>query len=381
VSSALVVIAILIALPGAAAAVHLAVLAAASLSYREPRARGPIPPVHFCVLVPARNEEKVIARTLEAIERDRRPADLVVVVADHCSDATAAGAIVLERPLGSGQPGRAEARQTGIEYALSLPWDALVMIDADSRIEPGFFAACERMLAVGPQVLQARNEYAPAKGMIAHASIAAYALQGITIPRGRDRLGLAVRLRGTGMVLRRPIVARYRFRAAASEDLWYGLDLCLDGILPRHADSARMRSLTVTSWRSATGQRLRFEAGRMSAAREYLGALIRRHSPASLEAAWHLLTPPFAVAVASLMAGTGLALLGGATVLARTATVVLALLCISLVVGLVQARANLRTWLALLGAPWYVPWKVWVQVIAAASARRRDAVYGPTPRS
>ena len=45
--------------------------------------------------------------------------------------------------------------------------------------------------------------------------------------------------------------------------------------------------------------------------------------------------------------------------------------------GLVQARAGLRTWLALLAAPWYVAWKAIVQVRALASVLRRDDVLRP----
>ena len=48
-----------------------------------------------------------------------------------------------------------------------------------------------------------------------------------------------------------------------------------------------------------------------------------------------------------------------------------------LVTGLVQARAGLRTWLALLAAPWYVAWKAVVQVRALASVLRRDDVLRP----
>jgi glycosyltransferase involved in cell wall biosynthesis len=337
------------------------------------------------VLIPAHNEEKVLAPTLDAIQRDCRAGDLVVVVADHCTDATvqiarAQGAMVLELTPESGRPGRATARQRGVEYALGLHWDALVMIDADSRIAPGFFAACERMLATGALALQVRSEAARGDGLLAHSYIAAFALQGVTIPRGRDRLGLAVRLRGTGMVLRRTVAERYRFRAPASEDLWYSLDLCLDGIVARHVETAGLRSENVASWKAASGQRVRYEAGRMSAAREYFLPLLRRHSPASLEAAWHLVTPPFAVAVALLGASAGLSGLAGATPVALTAVALILAYAIDLSIGLIQTRVGAQTWLALLGAPWYVPWKVWVQVRAFASLRRRVADYGPTLR-
>lgn len=384
-TSLLVVAAVLVALPGAGAALHLGLLAAASLRYAEPRPAGPVPRVRFLVMVPAHNEEAVIRQTLAAIGANRRPGDQVMVVADRCTDQTAAlarihGARVLERGPDEA-PGRAAARQAGIAAALERDdWDALVMIDADSVIEPGFLTACERMLACGARAVQARSEAELRGGLVGQASLAAFALQGLTMPRGRDRLGLLVRLRGTGMVLRRELLTRFAFRAPASEDLWFSLDLCLAGVLPRHAESARLRSVSVRSWSAASGQRTRYEAGRISAAREYLPRLLASPTAAALEAAWWLATPPFAVAAGSLGAGLVLALLAGSAPLAAVLAGLLLLLGGVLVTALVQARASLGTWLALLAAPWYVLWKLGVQARALASVRRGESSYGPTAR-
>ncbi len=233
------VMAVLIGLPGLAVAAHLGLLAAASVFYRDapPAAREEL---RFLVLVPAHNEELVIGRCLAAIEADRRVRDRVLVVADRCTDATAKiarslGATVLERGADE-EPGRAAARQAGLELARGLEWDAVVMLDADSVIEPGFFAACERALAAGAPAVQARSESSARNHAAARASLAAFTLQGITIPRGRDRLGLSVRLRGTGMAIRRDVALAHRFRAPASEDLFFTLDLLLDGVHCSHVE-------------------------------------------------------------------------------------------------------------------------------------------------
>jgi hypothetical protein len=378
------VLATLVAAPGVAAAAQHGLLAVAALAYREPRPQR-VPPTRFLVVVPAHNEEAVLGGTLAAIARDLRARDQVLVVADRCSDATAAiardhGAQVVERALDE-PPGRAQARQAGVRAALALQWDALVMIDADSRIQPGFFDACERMLGTGALALQARSEAEEAPDhLVGQLSLAAFAIQGVTAPRGRDRLGLWVRPRGTGMVLARRLVERYRFHAPASEDLFYGLDLCLDGILPRHVDSARLRSASVRSWRAVRDQRTRYEAGRMAAARTYLGPLLRRRRLACLEAAWHLATPPFAVAAAILLVAAALAAATGTTTVVVVAAAALAVLAASLAVALVQAGVGARTWLALLCAPWYLPWKCAVQVRAAARVGRRQTSYAATPR-
>jgi cellulose synthase/poly-beta-1,6-N-acetylglucosamine synthase-like glycosyltransferase len=384
VNALLTVLAVVIALPGAAAAVHLGLLTGASVFYRSPRRPDRVPHVSFLVLVPAHNEEAVLGDTLEAINADRRPRDQVLVVADRCSDATAeiaarAGALVLERPADA-EPGRAASRQDGIRRALTLEWDAMVMIDADSTIERGFFDECEAGLASGAQALQARSEAAVGKRLLDQLALAAVALQGVALPRGRSRLGFAVRLFGSGMVLSRHLVTKFQFRAPASEDLYYSLDLLLTGVVPRYIDAARLRSQNVGSWRAAGSQRTRYEAGRMAAAREFVGPLLRRHNLVALEAAWFLLTPPFALAALLLVCGVAVAFIAGATPVLWVCGGLLGVLAGSLMVGLVVARAGLRTWLALAIAPWYMAWKAIVQVRALLSLSRGVRSYGATPR-
>jgi hypothetical protein len=377
---------VLVALPGVVVALHLGVLAVASWFYREPAPTGRVPQVRFLALVPAHNEERVIGGTLAALAAAARPGDRVLVVADRCTDRTAdlaraAGAEVLER--GPDQvPGRAAARQDGLDLAVAQDdWDAVLFIDADSVVSPDFLAACERALAAtGAPALQARSEAALGRGLIAQSYLAAFALQGLTIPRGRDRLRLSVRLRGTGMVLRRDVLKLARFRAPASEDLFYSLDLCLERVLPRHVESARLRSANVGSWTAASSQRTRYEAGRMAAAREFAGPLLRAHTAASVEALVHVLTPPIAVAAASLLAGLGLTALAGAWPVAAALAVAVGLLAVTVLTGLVQSRAGARTWLALAAAPWYMMFKLAVQARALATLRRPGTEFGATPR-
>ena len=135
--------------------------------------------------------------------------------------------------------------------------------------------------------MQARSESSHGTTLAAEASLAAFTLQGITIPRGRSALGLSVRLRGTGMAIRRDVALAHRFRAPASEDLFFTLDLLLDGHRCRHVDAARLRSEGASGWQTFGGQKVRYEAGRMSA-RPYLRAApaAPRRSPTATPPAW-----------------------------------------------------------------------------------------------
>lgn len=387
-ATVLIVAAVLVGLPGLAVAVHFGVLAAASLFYREPRPAGSRD-IRFLILVPAHNEEQVIGKALQAIAADRRERDIVLVVADRCTDATAEiarsfGTLMLERGEDE-EPGRAAARQAGLERARALEWDAVLMLDADSVIEPGFFAACEAAMASGEGAIQARSESGHGRTLAQEASLAAFTLQGITIPRGRASLGLSVRLRGTGMAIRREIALAHRFTAPASEDLFFSLELLVRGIRVRHIDAARLRSEGASTWGAFGGQKLRYEAGRMAAARKFVPQLlrraVRRRDAACLEAAWFLATPPYAVAVLLALLACGLAAAAGAWWPAGVFGGGVVALGLTLVIGLLQARAGLRTWLALAAAPWYLGWKTVVQARALISLLRRDEVYGPTARA
>jgi len=387
VTTLILIAALLVGLPGLASAVHLGLLALASLFYRDATPKNPRE-IRFLVLIPAHNEESVIGRCLEAAHADRRPNDKVLVVADRCSDATADiarsyGSLVLERGKGE-EPGRAAARQAGLEYARGLEWDAVIMLDADSVIRPGFFAAHERGLLSGAGAVQGRSEGEPGRTLPAEAAVAARTLQGITIPRGRDRLRFCVRLHGTGMATWREIALTHTFGAPASEDLFFTLDLLLAGVRCRHVDRARLESQGASTWSSFGDQKVRYEAGRMAAAHTYVPRLLKRGirnaDLACLEAAWFLITPPFALGVLSLILGLALAVVGGGWMLAAVFGAGFLTLLLVIVTGLVQARSRLRTWLALLTAPWYLAWKAIVQLRALASVLRRDDYYPPTER-
>ena len=377
-------LAVVVLAPGLVTALHLGLMAAASVFYRAPRWKGDAPRLRFLVVIPAHNEELLLGRTLEAINADRRDGDQVLVVDDRSTDrtgeiASAHGAVVLTRVEGE-EPGRAPARQAAIRRSADMEWDAMVMVDADSVIEPGFFAECERALGAGAVALQARSEAARGSRMVDQAALASFAIQGVTLPRGREVLHAPVRLRGTGMVLRRDVLERLDFRAKASEDLQVSLDLVQEGVRTRHVERARLRSANADSWKIASTQKQRYEAGRMAAAREFVPKMLRCRSWAGLEAAWFLVSPPFATAAGLTVLGTLLALLVGAWPVVWIGAAAVGLLGLAFTVAAVQARVGWRVLLALAVAPFYVGWKLIVQLKALLGLRGGLKEFGATER-
>src|SRR5262245_59839368 len=117
----------------------------------------------FAILIPAHNEERLIGRLLDSLSQLDYPAQQVDVyfVADHCSDHTAerapaAGAAVLER-FDDTHRAQGLALRWLIEqiHASHERYDAFIVFDADSVVEPNFLAAMDARLEAGSQVIQA----------------------------------------------------------------------------------------------------------------------------------------------------------------------------------------------------------------------------------
>ena len=377
-------VAVVVAAPGALSVLHLTALSVAALFYRPPDAPDG-PQQRLLVLIAARNEEALIASAVAPLVRQRRDGDIVAVVADRCTDRTAdlalaAGAEVLERGADA-PPGKAASIVDGLRWADDREWDALVTVDADTIVGDGFLPECERILQTGALVAQARDESIVGRGVIAHVTVVARSMQGVSLPRGRERLGLAARLKGPGMIVRREIVAEHPFPTAGiSEDTRYGMQLVLAGVVPRFNDGARVRSAATRRLGPASEQRLRWEAGRLHLARQYVIPLLRARTLASLEAAVHLGTPPLAVAVMLLAGAAVLAALAAAWTLVAMLVILLAGVAFDVVIALLVARAGARAWAALLLAPVYVVWKFILQLRAVGASRTADRPFEPTVR-
>jgi peptidoglycan-N-acetylglucosamine deacetylase len=123
---------------------RLVVGAALSIRHRRlarhrpgPPLAGPAsPPVSFTVVIPAHNEERVIAKTLAALEIARWPGVEVIVVDDGSVDATAeiAGSFPV-RVLRQRRRGKAAALNAGIAAAAG---DVIVVLDADTVLDADF---------------------------------------------------------------------------------------------------------------------------------------------------------------------------------------------------------------------------------------------------
>ena len=368
-----------IAVASAAIAAYLLALSFAAI------ARPPVPPPggrtrRFAVLIPAHDEERVIERLLASLDAQTYPRDrfTVFVVADNCTDRTAAiararGATVHERvdPV-------LRAKGHALRWLLDRvraagPWDAYVVFDADSVASPDFLERMDARLAAGSRAIQAHYTVLNATASpVAALREAALASLHYLRPLGRSALGLSCGLKGNGMCFDAPTLDRIGWsRTGLAEDVELHLAFVQAGVGVDFAPEAVVRADMPETLEDARSQNLRWEAGRLSAARgdalPVLGRGLARRDAVLVDAAVEQLIPPLSVAIALSAATAAGAVLVGAPLAAGLAGFATAGIALHVVAGLVTVRAPARTYLALLRAPSYIAWKVALYLKAAAA--------------
>jgi cellulose synthase/poly-beta-1,6-N-acetylglucosamine synthase-like glycosyltransferase len=267
----IIVLLVLAWLPLAGVVLYLCILtiAAARLRIVLPPAT---PRKHtFRIVVPAHNEEQILAPVLRRIAMLDYPRDRweLVVVADNCSDATAtvaraAGARVLER-IDASLRGKGHALAFAVDALRAEPFDAYVILDADTLVDPELLDILNRYLDAGHRVIQAHhdvlNPYDTRRTVLMYV---AFCLFHYVRPLGRRALGLSTGLNGNGMCFAKPVLEQYSWNAfSLVEDMEYTTMLLRHGERVVFAPEARIRAQMAGGRVQATSQRMRWEGGRL----------------------------------------------------------------------------------------------------------------------
>jgi 1,2-diacylglycerol 3-beta-glucosyltransferase len=382
----------------------LTLLGAAALARRDIRTVGvDIPPTRFVVLVPAHDEELVLAATLESLNAQDYPRDLyeVVVIADNCTDTTAMigrmhGVTVWER-FSLQERGKGYALDWAMQRLLAgeSPADAFVVVDADTWAAPDFLTQAARGLAArtdaqGRCALQGRYGVLNTNdGWRAALMAAAFDLFNHVKPLGRDRLGLSVGLKGNGMIFTHALLTQARWRGdSVTEDIDFGLDLIRDhGVRVGYLPAARVLAQMPATADGAASQRERWEGGRYRLLRTraipLLAAGLRQRRWALCDAAFDLMLPPLAELGTLWLFWAGLIIAGaiGHWLPLPLAWIISACtggaaLLAYLLGGLRVSDAPAAAYAALARAPFYAAWKM--VLYARRFARPRRAGTPPT---
>ena len=227
----------------------------------------------LAVIIPAHNEEKNIIRTVEAIMACNYPANRfeVYVIADNCTDHTAlyartAGALAFER-FDTVNRGKGQALDWFLKNhdEIYCHTDIITIIDADVAPDRNYLHEISATFN-NPEIqaVQAYNGVSnPDAGWRPALIDAAFNVFNHLRMAGSFKLSGTAVLKGNGMAFRTNLLQRYGWPChSIVEDMEFTLLLLQDGISVHYNPDAVIRSEMVTSGKSASTQRSRWEGGR-----------------------------------------------------------------------------------------------------------------------
>lgn len=265
------------------------------------RAQPPICPKtrpRATILIPAHDEAGGIGAVIAAIASSGLD---ILVVADNCTDATAA----VTRAAGAQVIERTDPTHRGKGYALAFgraalaedPPEIVIIIDADCIPHGDALHRLADRAAQTGRVVQARYDLDTRADDTPMTRISnfAFAVKNIVRQRGLTRVAGTCVLTGTGMAFP---WAQFRDAPLATddsvEDLTIGLALVRAGRLPLYADDAHVSSVPATGAAAAT-QRTRWEHGFVATATTLAPKMLAQGRWPSFWLALHLAVPPLAL--------------------------------------------------------------------------------------
>ena len=241
----------------------------------------------YAVLISARNEEAVIANLIESVRRQSYDLGLVTtfVVADNCTDATAAvaaqaGAIVFER---------FDTSRVGKGYALNFllreidklfperPFDGYFVFDADNVLEENYIEEMNKVFSNGYEIV---TSYRNSKNFGDNWISSGYALwflrESQFLNHARMKLGTSCAVSGTGFLFSQKVLDEcggWNF-FLLTEDIEFTVHNVVRGRKIGYCHAAVLYDEQPTAFRQSWRQRLRWARGYLQVFGKYGGRLL-----------------------------------------------------------------------------------------------------------
>lgn len=341
------------------------------------------PPPRLLFLVPAHDEELLIGRCVGSVTALNYPASAfsIVVVADNCTDRTAevartAGAEVLERS-DTRYPGKPRA----IAWALSRldlsVFEGVVILDADSRVDPGYGSVLATAGPIGQKLVQGYNDVSNASESELTRMAAVFSAARCIFMNGLKRnAGLTVPP-GNGFCYGARILETRGWQEFSIVEDWeIYARLTAEGYEIDNQPGAHVYSQEARSMGQSASQRRRWTAGKLEVLVREAWPILRSRNIGVLQkidAVGELLAPgPVVLASVAVVAIAGVLALGIEPMWPLVALLAAPVLRIGIytLLGLSRVEQPIRTGVAFLFLPVYAVWRLGVQLSAMVSTGR-----------
>ncbi len=329
-------------------------------------------PSKIAVLIPAHNEALTIEKTLTSLLPQLTPEDRVIVVADNCTDDTAAIArkfeiTVLER-TDSAKLGKGYALDYGIQFLKSDAPSVVVLIDADCLVHANTVQQLAELALDSGRPVQATYLQDRPRDPSPKDTISALAIlvKNFVRLQGLANLNLPCLLYGTGMAFPWSVISSVSLaNSNIVEDMQLAIDLAIAGYPPLYCPAAKVTGILPQEQQASKTQRTRWEHGHLQTLITQVPRLIKA---AIAQKRWELLilaldlgVPPLSLLVMAWGATMVMAILLGTVSGLWLTAVVLA------VIGLLIFTSIVGSWIrfgkdipgsVLLTIPLYILWKI-----------------------
>lgn len=238
----------------------------------------------FMAIIPAHNEESVVANLVESLKKQEYPKELIdiYVIADNCTDNTAqvakeAGAIVYER-FDSTRKTKGYALQWFLKQKIeeNADYDAFFIFDADNIVDKNFTKNMNKKLCQGEDVVQGyRDIKNPTDNWITGGYALFYWMMHRLYHLSRYNLGLSALLNGTGFMVRFDVIKPEGWNTETlTEDIEFSLKRIIAGSKVGWATDAIVYDEQPTGFKQSWSQRSRWTVGHIQCMQKYTGRLI-----------------------------------------------------------------------------------------------------------
>lgn len=243
----------------------------------------------YAVLIPARNEEKVIPHLIASIKGQTYPSELIdiFVIADNCTDNTAqvamdAGAFHVYQRENKELIGKGYA----LDYTLAKiredypdnDYEGYFVFDADNLLDERYIEEMNTMFSNGHRIITSyRNTKNYGTSWVSAGCSLWYLRESRFLNHPRTLLNTSCAISGTGFLVHREILEKvggWKF-FLLTEDIEFTLHHVLEGECIAYCDKAVLYDEQPVKFSQSWRQRMRWTKGSMQVTRKYFFKMVK----------------------------------------------------------------------------------------------------------
>ncbi len=237
----------------------------------------------FAVIVPARNEEKVIGNLLKSLEAQNYPKELydVFVVANNCTDNTSSIALSHNAKVIEGRTGiksKGDALKLAFSELKDFDYQVYAIFDADNIVHPEFLNKMNDAVCAGYQIAQGfRDSKNPSDTWVSSCYSIHYLIHNTFLNKARRNIEKSSFINGTGFIMTKKLIEKRGYDSKTlTEDIEMTVKCALYDESICFVQDAITYDEQVTTFSESWKQRKRWSVGTVQCLKIYCNKLIKK---------------------------------------------------------------------------------------------------------